>query len=65
MDMIVLCNCGHPAGMHNENGCRAGRYRPCACLLTAAGAIELAIVTSRKLPWTVDNIQPEQARIHK
>jgi hypothetical protein len=63
--MLVLCNCGHPAGLHTENGCRAGRYRPCPCLLTAAAAIEAAIATSRTSPWKGDSRAQEQSRIHK
>ncbi len=35
VDVMVLCRCGHPAGLHTENGCRAGRYTPCRCLLNA------------------------------
>jgi hypothetical protein len=65
MDMLVLCNCGHPTGLHTENGCRAGRYCPCACLLTAVDAVDAAIATSRTPPWKGDGIAPEQSRIHK
>jgi hypothetical protein len=40
---MVLCRCGHPSVLHTNNGCRAGRYQPCGCLLDAAGALQTAI----------------------
>jgi len=38
MDMMVLCRCGQPSGLHDERGCRAGAYRPCECLRDAHAA---------------------------
>jgi len=43
MDSMVLCRCGHPSTLHTNNGCRAGRYQPCGCLLDAAAALQSAI----------------------
>jgi hypothetical protein len=51
MEMMVLCRCGHPSGLHSENGCRAGRYQPCICRLDAPGAIESAVLTVRTPSW--------------
>jgi len=43
MDSMVLCRCGHPSTLHTNNGCRAGRYQPCGCLLDATAALQTAI----------------------
>jgi hypothetical protein len=51
MDAMVLCQCGHPSGLHAERGCRAGRYQPCACRLDSLAAIEAAIAAVRIPPW--------------
>jgi hypothetical protein len=42
VDLMVLCKCGHPSGLHTENGCRAGRYQPCFCRLDSHAVIETA-----------------------
>jgi hypothetical protein len=52
MEMMVLCRCGHPSGLHDEqHGCRAGRYRPCDCRRNADAAISSAIDAARVSPW--------------
>jgi hypothetical protein len=51
MDMMVLCRCGHPSGLHDQRGCRAGRYRPCDCRRDADGAVCSAIDAARVTPW--------------
>ena len=52
MDAMVLCRCGHSSSLHTENGCRAGRYQPCPCLLDSHSAIEMAISAARVPPWS-------------
>ena len=51
MDMMVLCSCGHPSGLHTENGCRAGRYQPCYCRLDARAVIVTATAAVRIPTW--------------
>ena len=51
MEMMVLCQCGHPSGLHTENGCRAGRYRPCECLRDMDRAVHSAIDMARASKW--------------
>jgi hypothetical protein len=63
MDMIVLCQCGHPSALHNEHGCRAGRYRPCACLLDAEAAVAAAIDLVRAGPSPV--MAAKMSALHK
>jgi hypothetical protein len=53
MDMMVLCRCGHPSGLHNERGCRAGRYRPCDCRRDVQSAVNSAIDLARVKQWGV------------
>ena len=54
MDLLVLCPCGHPQGMHSANGCQAGRFIPCPCPFrpdeVVDAAIELAQSTHRFAP---------------
>jgi hypothetical protein len=47
VDMMVLCQCRHPSGLHTENGCRAGRYQPCYCRLNSQAVIETATAAVR------------------
>ena len=49
--MMVLCRCGHPSGLHTENGCRAGRYQPCSCRLDSREVIETATASARIPTW--------------
>jgi hypothetical protein len=65
MDVMVLCLCGHPSGLHSENGCRAGRYRPCACLLDIRGAVESAVFAVRTPSWREDIAKPKRSELHK
>jgi hypothetical protein len=51
MEMLVLCRCGHPTGLHTEHGCRAGRYQPCECLRDAPSAVNSAIDVARAKQW--------------
>ncbi len=62
MDMIVLCVCGHPTALHDAVGCRAGRYRPCACLLDAKAAVAAAIASVRSGPPLVE---AKRTELHK
>jgi hypothetical protein len=64
MDMMVLCRCGHPSGLHDERGCRAGRYRPCDCLRDAQAAVCSAIDAARTTEWKTQR-QAAPLELHK
>lgn len=60
MDMLVLCRCGHPSALHDDHGCRAGRYRPCPCLLTERASVEAAIDFVRTRSLDEKTAQPQR-----
>ena len=64
MDMMVLCRCGHPQGLHSERGCRHGRYRPCECRLDPSGALDAAILAAQVDPWKAST-GLKQIELHK
>jgi hypothetical protein len=64
MEMMVLCRCGHPSGLHTERGCRAGRYRPCDCLRDAQSAVNSAIDGARVKQWGAIR-DPDPLELHK
>jgi hypothetical protein len=43
----ILCSCGHAIDMHDEGGCRVGRYRPCDCRLDPGAITEAAVAAVR------------------
>jgi hypothetical protein len=73
MDMIVLCPCGHPTPVHDERGCRAGRYHPCVCRLDSTMALEIAIANAawhdesvpEKSPNRPDGALQRRSDLHK
>jgi hypothetical protein len=43
VDLLVLCPCGHPQGIHTDAGCLGGRYRACDCKIVADAVVDEAI----------------------
>jgi hypothetical protein len=46
LEELVVCECGHPIGIHDTMGCRALRPRTCTCSHDRGLVLDTAIARS-------------------